>query len=170
MIRGGSLVQLRNEASKGTCALLSPIPAACVAFYALEALEMVRAAGNAPACSCSRSRRLTFRLRPGKVPKRTEPSTRPGGRAPPLQLCEVSAGGLSSLGRIGRASGYRTLYCGLEGPCGRPSACFSQHLCSATPGFAPERFLPVRSPCAHMEQRARWDLDKVRTESIPVRT
>ena len=27
---------------------------------------MVRAAGNAPACSCSRSRRLTFRLRSGE--------------------------------------------------------------------------------------------------------
>ena len=28
---------------------------------------MVRAAGNAPACSCSRSRRLTFRLRSGET-------------------------------------------------------------------------------------------------------
>ena len=29
---------------------------------------MVRAAGNAPACSCSRSRRLTFRLRSEELP------------------------------------------------------------------------------------------------------
>ena len=31
-------------------------------------VKMVRAAGNAPACSCSRSKRLTFRLRPVKLP------------------------------------------------------------------------------------------------------
>lgn len=37
MMRGGSLERLRAGASKGTCTLLSPLPTACVAGYALEA-------------------------------------------------------------------------------------------------------------------------------------
>jgi len=42
---------------------------------------MVSAAGNAPACSCSRSKRLTFRLRTEKrSPKRTEFGVRASGR------------------------------------------------------------------------------------------
>ncbi len=56
------------------------------------------------------------------------------------QACEVLAGtgvrvakvGLSSVARRAegdQASGYRALYSGLGGPCGRPLACFSQHLC-----------------------------------------
>ena len=57
--------------------------------------EMVRATGNAPAWSCSRSKRLTFRLRSEKTPQRTELDIRPL-----LRPCEVSAGRPGSTGEM----------------------------------------------------------------------
>ena len=53
---GTSLSKVAARKPRGTARILSP-----------GHLEMVRAAGNAPACSCSRSRRLTFRLRSGEM-------------------------------------------------------------------------------------------------------
>ncbi len=83
-------------------------------------IEMVRTAGNAPAFSCSRSKRLTFRLRSGKLPSALNPisghySDRARSlSADPVQLRKM-ARQAEALAKVGRASGYRALYSCLEG-------------------------------------------------------
>jgi hypothetical protein len=84
-------------------------------------VKMVRAAGNAPACSCSRSKRLTFRLRSDELPSALKPiSDHYFDRARSLPAHQVQLGKMkwSSI-RVSRPV-FRF---------GRP-ACISQHLCS----------------------------------------
>ena len=82
---------------------------------------MVRAGGNAPPCSCSRSRRLAVRLRSDKLPSALNPAS---GHyfdrarslpAHPVQLGKRKRSSIRVLRPVFRF--------------GRP-ACISQHLCS----------------------------------------
>src|SRR3974377_2512931 len=76
---------------------------------------MVIAAGNAPAFSCSRSKRLTFRLRSEELPSALNAISGHLAVGHHLRPCEVSAGRPGSTGGNGRASGYCALYSCLEG-------------------------------------------------------
>ena len=119
MMRGGSLERLRAGASKGPRTPLSPLPRRASRTTRWRQ-GMVRAAGNAPACSCSRSKRLTFRLRPVKLPSALNLfSGHYFDRARSLPAHQVQLGKMkwSSI-RVSRPV-FRF---------GRP-ACISQHLC-----------------------------------------
>ena len=70
---------------------------------------MVRAAGNAPACSCSRSRCLTSRLRSERR-SQAHRTRRPAIISTVRGLCRQAGFTWEN----GRASGYRALYSGLE--------------------------------------------------------
>ena len=89
---------------------------------------MVRATGTAPVCSCSRSRRLTFRLRSDKLPSALNPAFGhyfDRARSLPAHQVQLGKRKWSSI-RVLRPV-FRF---------GRP-ACISQHLCS-------EKWSPVR--------------------------
>ena len=92
---------------------------------------MVRATGNAPAYSCSRSKRLTFRLRPERIPSAPNPAPGMVAVRQHLRPCEASAIRPDSLGKW---TGMRVARPLLR--FGRP-ACVSQHLC-------PKKWNPVR--------------------------
>ena len=62
---------------------------------------MVRTAGNAPAFSCSRSKRLTFRLRSEELPSALNPISGHLAVGHHLRPCEVSAGRPRSTGGNG---------------------------------------------------------------------
>ena len=82
---------------------------------------MVRATGTAPVCSCSRSRRLTFRLRSDKLPSALNPASGhyfDRARSLPAHQVQLGKRKWSSI-RVLRPV-FRF---------GRP-ACISQHLCS----------------------------------------
>src|ERR1035441_231491 len=72
---------------------------------------MVRAAGNAPACSCSRSKRLTFRLR-SEEDSPAHRTRHPAITSTVRGLCRHTRFNWGQ--GNGRASGYCALYSGLE--------------------------------------------------------
>ena len=107
---------------------------------------MVRAAGNAPACSCSRSKRLTFRLRSDKLPSALNSvsghyfNRASGGRVltPAGRPTSTEENGLPGRSLGEGWSSIRVL---------RPvfllgrQACISQHLCSENRNWSPVREL-----------------------------